>query len=62
MPDNYDEMRNEIRRLHSVCRAKDETIKKAVGVIKSMLHENLSNPFIKAAIGERIREIENTLG
>lgn len=57
----HDQARAEIRRLHQVCRAKDETIKKAISIIKSMFHENLSNPFIKAAINERIKEIENSL-
>ena len=58
----YDQNRAEIRRLHQVCRAKDETIKRAIEIIKSMFHENLSNPFIEAAIKERIKELENQIG
>ena len=30
MPDNYETMRNEIRRLHQVCRAKDQLLKEAM--------------------------------
>jgi hypothetical protein len=41
MTDNYEAMRAEIRRLHNVCRAKDENLKDCISTCKAILRHAL---------------------
>ena len=60
--ENYEVMSKEIKRLHNVCRTKDQIIKDAIITIESFLTNPTVLPSHKELAEKRIKDFRDVLG